>query len=387
MADNDEVFVEAAGDDNDGALDQAPADPPNPDQPLPPGTGPVPPAEAPNPAQAAETMRAQLAQMANQLADFQAEQRAREDARRREEAAYQDRMREMGRMMEQLHLLQAPPPHLPHVAPQVIEVTAPPQPPRLRIFTGLPPTSKEETSYADWRRQVKAALSDTGIRDQLGYLKRSLQGRAATVAKPCTTPAGLLALFDELYGETQSGEELFASLLLKRQGKQQTCPDLLTEICLALDRIRELSPLTDDEYHTRMYMVFAKACASPALVRELRAAIGIPGSASPTYRDVFKYLRQVENLEADRRPTASTAVAAHQVPSPPSFNSRGSGGRRSDGEGRRRPLNCFICAQQGHSYRSCNNPLNEEAVRREFGELGVRRAVRLDRERRVQGNE
>ena len=390
MAANEEGAPEmegAAGGERDGAHQQAAGEVQNPN-PHQPGPGHDPPTDDPNPAAA---LREQLAQMAKQLANFHAEQQAREDLHRREEAAYHDRMREMERMigqLEQLHLRQAPtPPHLPHVPPpQIIEVTAPPQPPRLKIFTGLPPASKEETSYVDWRRQVKAALSDSGIRDPLGYLKRSLQGRAASVARPCTTPAALLSLFDELYGETQSAEELFASLLLMRQGKQQSSPDLLTEICMALDKIRELSPLTDGEYHTRMYMVFAKACASPALVRELRAAIGIPGSASPTYRDVFRYLRQVENLEKDRRearPSTTTAVAAHEVASPPSFRGRGRGGGRPVG-----PSNCFICALTGHRYLDCRNPLDVEAVRREFGEVGVRRAIHLDQQRqRQQGNE
>ena len=124
---------------------------PNPNHPPPPGPNQnnAPPHNAPFP------IAEQLALITAQLTALQAGQQAREETRRREEAAYEDRMREMGRMMEQLHLLQAPPPPpLTHAtAPQVIEVTPLPNLPvsRLLLACRLSPRRRPVTQTGGGR--------------------------------------------------------------------------------------------------------------------------------------------------------------------------------------------------------------------------------------------
>ena len=275
-------------------------------------------------------------------------------------------------------------------APSVI-VSAPAPLPRLRHFTGRAPASKEEATYSEWRRAAKSV--DPSTTDALGYLKRSLGGVALSQGQSARSIPKLLELLDGLYGDTKTFFELYEELSHKHQGRGQSAADFLSELMEQLGRMGERQHLEETEVHQMMYQAFLRACNNNPLTREVRARYGPPGPKSPSYQDLLRYVRQIEDLDSVRardRPqgrvqaTAAAlqredeeAVAAVQQTAPSQSATAGRGRERG-----KRPFHCLNCGLAGHNLANCGNPPNEAEVRRQFGEDGLRRAAFLRRGRR-----
>ena len=260
------------------------------------------------------------------------------------------------------------------VQPVNIQVQAPPPLPRLRVFTGLPPTSQQEASFEDWRAQAKVVMNDSAIQDAVQYLQRSLRGVAlmqCETLKPKSAQA-LIDHFDKLFGVVKSPDDMFLDLYSIRQGRHQTVADLLTSICGRLQTIRERASLKNEEFDRRLYLILMRACSSDSLSRELRGHFGIPGEAHPTYEDLLHYIRRIEELDGPRsRPKPETAVTSsvHLANSPgamemAAIGSASTGAQNRHLEAKRRTKYCFKCGLPGHFYANCGNPDNVDLVAR-----------------------
>ena len=252
--------------------------------------------------------------------------------------------------------------------PVNIQVQAPPPLPRLRLFTGLPPTNPQEASYEDWRAQAKAAMKDTAIQDHVLYLQRSLRGVAFTqceTLKPGRAQV-LIEHFDKLFGVAKSPDDMFLDLYSTRQGRHQTVADLLTSICGRLQTIKEKSGFGEEEFNRRLYLILMKACCSDHITRELRSHFGIPGEAHPSYETLLHYIRRVEELDGPKsrpKPEAAVTSGAHlSTTGVASSGPSSTGDRNRQAAAGRRPKYCFKCGLEGHFYASCTNPANVDLV-------------------------
>ena len=242
----------------------------------------------------------------------------------------------------------------------------PPQPlPRMKIFTGLPPTGNLEGSYEEWRTQAKAALNDTAIKDPLNFLKRSLRGVTLSeceTVKPINASA-LLKQFDQLFGDVKNPEDLLFELYSHKQSADQKLSDLLTVLYGKLMKIKELQDFTEEEFSRKLYQALSKACTQEGVVQELRSRFGFPGEASPSYQELLGYIRRVEDLDAPRmkRESRKAVSGAHQtqVPEPEvkpmKHQSQTSASKPSQ-------RYCYKCGQYNHIWNGCKNPANPELV-------------------------
>ena len=236
-----------------------------------------------------------------------------------------------------------------------VQVQAPAPLPRLRIFTGLPPTNPQEATYEEWRSQVGALVHDATILDPLGLLRRSFRGVASNQCEQINFKSAneLLKRLDALFGIVQTADDLYLELCQLQQGRQQTAADFLTLQCGRLQTVRDRAGFDSSEFHRRLYLVFSKACTNDNLTRELRGRFGIPGEASPTFEELLKYVRRIESLEGPRGKRSSNLQPQllMQV-----TNEDARPNQQRPKKGPRRPRYCFHCGQPGHQFKECQNP-------------------------------
>ncbi|XP_070188900.1 paraneoplastic antigen Ma3 homolog [Littorina saxatilis] len=253
-----------------------------------------------------------------------------------------------------------------------VQVQPPPSLPKLKVFTGLPATSTQETSFEAWKRQASEVNDDVLVIDKVGLLKRSLKGAAHehVRGKNYATVDDLIKDLDKLFGELKSAEEMYLELCQSRMMKTQTKADFLMTLSTKMKEVQKTAGFSNEEYQRRLYYAFSKGLIDSLFALELRNKFGMPGDTKPAFSDLYRYVRQIEGLEVGKQ---KAQVGAHAAPSPPpDFTQERTEAPQQQG---RRKIYCYKCGENGHFYRDCTKPANAHLV------------VQKEQDRRRQENE
>lgn len=225
--------------------------------------------------------------------------------------------------------------------------------PKLKIFTGLPPTNNQEVSFEEWRQQVTQTIDDDAIHDKGAFLRRSLRGAALKQVNDLKTNDAkqVLKHLTTLFGVIKSPEEEYLEICQLKPKKDQALVDFLLVLYSRMNDLQERGKFQADELKRRLYYAFSKGCNNPLLALECRNKFGIPGEATPAFEDLYRYLRQVQDLEPATKRRGGEVSNAHSGAHSAETTARGS-----------RKSYCFKCGEDSHFYRECTNPANAKLV-------------------------
>lgn len=241
-----------------------------------------------------------------------------------------------------------------------VHVQQPAVVPKIKTFTGLPPTNSQETTFAEWRQQISESLEEPSITDKTAFLKRSLKGAALRQANGLKTdnPRAIITHLTALFGDLKSAEEEYLELCQQKAQRNQPLADFALTLYTRMQDLGERASLSDAEVNRRLYYAFSRSCTNQLLTLELRNKFGVPGESAPAFKELYRYLRQIEDLEPtarkgfsptspEPRPQRATHVAAHDV-------------RQQPTPATRRPKSryCYRCGEEGHFFKNCENPPN-----------------------------
>ena len=287
--------------------------------------------------------------------------------------AAEERLRALEEELQQLRLRNV-----------AVTVNAPPALPKLRSFTGLPPTSGQEVSYREWKQQAREVEGDGLVQDKVGVLRRTLKGPAheCMKGKLFDSVGALVDELGKLFGDLKSPEDLYVEISQSRPARGQALSDVLLTLSQQMGELRDEAGLSGNDYHRRLFSVFARAIQDPLLALELRNKFGVPGFASPTFHELFTYVRQVEGLKTPKTPRVEAHTVEYRAeeektppPPPPSRMPQPTNGTASSRPNKNFKKACFKCGELGHFHRGCPNAANPEKV------------VANERERRRQEND
>ena len=240
--------------------------------------------------------------------------------------------------------------------PYRIQLQQPPPPPRLKLFTGLPPTNSQEATFGEWRQQAMQILKDGALSDKSVHLKRSLRGAALQQidVSGATEPKAIIDLLTNLFGELKTPEDRYMEICRLRPKKDQLLSEFLLTIYNQMEEVRQQANLTDEESHRRTYFALSKGCSNDLLAMELRNRFGIPGEATPEFSSLFRFIRQIEGLESSkaRRAVPMAQSAAHVVDENRVQDSHSKAKAKNQGR------YCYKCGEEGHMYKNCTRPPN-----------------------------
>ncbi|KAL8606030.1 hypothetical protein ACOMHN_040028 [Nucella lapillus] len=136
-----------------------------------------------------------------------------------------------------------------------VTVQAPPVTPKLKTFTGLPPTSAQEITYREWRQQAREVEGDELGQDKSVVLRRSLKGAAyeCVKGKQFDSVGALVKELGSLFGDFKSPEDLYLEISQTRPTKGQTLSDFLMALSIQMRDLKEQGNLSDEDYHRRLF--------------------------------------------------------------------------------------------------------------------------------------
>lgn len=297
--------------------------------------------------------------------------------------ALQQQLRQLqettAQLMAQLNIAQ--PPQQP-----VINVTvAPPQSvPRLRVFTGLPPTGGVEVNFPDWEKQVEQLLLESGEGgDSLQRVRASLRGLAREQVADCSSVKDIVARLRQLFGPTKSADDYYVDFLSRKIERKENPSSFLLRLWDELSAMNKVTKFTEEDIRRKLYRTFLNGLGADhqLLCLELRTLFGFPGTATPEFAALLQQVRYTESVHIPRelsaqrrdRPHAQAQVAQSAVAVglseadlqkiiagvveqlKPSLQQPGPPPPRLQTNPRPRGP-CFCCGVIGHMARDCTNP-------------------------------
>ena len=217
---------------------------------------------------------------------------------------------EIRELKEQRHRDQMfPPSQQLHVA-----VNAPVPAPRLKIFTGLPPTSNMEITYEIWEEQTEQLLIEEPD-DALRRLRQSLRGLAWEQVKDMNSPIEILKTIKTIFGSAQTAEDAYEQFQLIKIQNKETPAEYLLRLWSALEKINKLTGFDQEELNSKLYRTFLRGLGPRhhLLCLELRTKFGIPGTTSPNMATLIKTLRQLEGGTNSEAKLAQSHTHVQQV--------------------------------------------------------------------------
>ena len=191
--------------------------------------------------------------------------------------------------------------------PVRVHVTTGP-PTRLKVFTGLPPTGGNEVTFPVWEQQVMQYLRDPEPNEEERdkRILASLQGLAREQTLRCRTGWDALLALRHLFGNMKTSDELYIDFCKLSPRRDETVTAFLSRMWAEMLKVQEAACFGDSEAKRKYYRaVHAElTSAHPLLTLEMRNQLGLPGSASPGFADLYRIARAYE---------ASSSASTHKV--------------------------------------------------------------------------
>jgi len=94
--------------------------------------------------------------------------------------------------------------------------------PKLKLFSGLPPTSKQEATFEERRQQVVQTIDDEAISDKAAYVRRSLREAALQQVNALGSNDAMVIVkhLTTLFGVLKSPEEEYLEICQTRPKKE-----------------------------------------------------------------------------------------------------------------------------------------------------------------------
>lgn len=174
-----------------------------------------------------------------------------------------------------------------------------PTPLRLKIFTGIAPSSANEVDFDSWIEQVEFFLKDPDVKPRDSRIFASLRGIAGETVKDCRSNVEAVKVLKEIFGSVQDADDLLLAFASSRSKKTETPPDFLSRLYADILRIQRQCNLTSHELQKKLYRTFCAGAQSnhQLLVLEIRNQFGFPGSAAPSFKDLLHAVRQAWSLQ------------------------------------------------------------------------------------------
>ncbi|XP_067400773.1 paraneoplastic antigen Ma1 homolog [Emydura macquarii macquarii] len=197
---------------------------------------------------------------------------------------------------------------------------------KLRFFSGIKPTPAGEDDFESWMDQATQMMEEWQCPDNIKRqrLAESLRGPASDVIRSLRTsnPAAgameYLHALDDIYGTTESGEELYLRFRSTYQEDGEKLSQYICRLDKLLHRVLVKKGILDTRVNqVRMEQVLKGACPGNliALKLQLSNSLQNPPSFSSLVRDVREEEDRLAARETGRIPVASvctlTSVAPH----------------------------------------------------------------------------
>ena len=244
-----------------------------------------------------------------------------------------------------------------------IIVEAQPAQPRLRVFTGLPPSGGNEVGFTDWAAQAEQTLKERNARERL---ISSLKGLALERVEGCVDAQAVVDRIKKTFGEVRPADDLYLKFCENRMKQGEEASDFFLRLWADLVSVNKSTMFASSVFNQKLYFVFARALdlTNRLLALEVRNLFGMPGEKSPEPGDVLRGVRQLESSSRTRTARSHELHAEQTPPSPvPEL-----GMSEADVERvavrvaellrpKRRPrseIDCRLCGQFGHYAYECD---------------------------------
>lgn len=274
--------------------------------------------------------------------------------------------------------------------PVNIQMTAPPQVPRLKPFSGATPPLPGEATFQEWEVQVEQLQACREILDAGQRIKSSLKGMAWELCRDMSEIGDILVHLKKVYGSTRTSEDWLEAFLVMTPDCSECPSSFLLRQYAALSKATQVGK---DESKRTLFRSFVRAIAQshPLLALELRTSFGQPGTAAPDFADLMKLVKEQE------KPCTKPSAKAHSNAQEAEAEQPQKGLSETDLEkiivgvterlqsqlgGRRRPKgHCYNCGRVGDHYaRQCKYPADPVRVAAE-------KAKQLNDQKSSQGGE
>lgn len=286
------------------------------------------------------------------------------------------------RLQEQLNWYRQQPTMQP-----VIHVTTPPPAPRLKVFTGLPPTGGNEAVFEVWEEQTAQLVAEGGAGVDL-QVKGTLKGLAYQQIRSLSSASDILARIREVFGAVMNADDLYMAFCETKMDKKESPSQFLIRLWDKLMKINMTTQFSDQEQCMKLYRVFTKTLTQthPLLCLEVRNKFGFPGTAAPKLDELLRAVKQLEGEGSTTATPVRGATSHSQTLSDQDIDKIVNkvaeklktdisvkeqkhlpvSGEAAPTPPRRPPKGpCFRCGMIGHYVRQCRNTPNPERVARE----------------------
>lgn len=267
--------------------------------------------------------------------------------------------------------------------PITVQVDNPPQPQRLKTFTGLAPAGGNECDFRAWAQQMESFLLTPDLKPCDSRILASLRGVAFNAVKELTTNADIISKIRSLFGCVEDTEAQLLAFASRRLKPKEKAADFLLQLWGELLEINTMAKLGKEELQTKLYRTFCTGLQStlPLLALEMRNKFGFPGTAAPALDDLLLMVRRTAEMAPAPATKATTQAHAHQVEAPAidydkladkvaeRLRPAPTEGVRPAPRGGKRL--CFNCGVFGaHIARDCRSPPNPRRVAEERSKMG-----------------